>query len=174
MYYSVFRSDLEKSKENFHNNSHNNSTFIQKSNVSKSKPQNERVRCQSSVPNKFYKDISDGSVKSDKEGKDHENSPVLHERVRKTIEPSDLKKDLTVEKPIKSKNETPLPTNSKLQNNSQKIPEKEPKKEYKKEFYNPTEDYTVKVTFEPSKIMKNKSQNDANIVDSNSAIRKFK
>lgn len=41
-------------------------------------------------------------------------------------------------------------------------------------FYNPTDDYDVKVNYMPTRINKKTNPNDANMVDSNDTIRKFK
>jgi len=46
-------------------------------------------------------------------------------------------------------------------------------KDVKKYFYNPTEDFPNKVAYEPSKLQKKMNPNDANLVDSAGAIRKF-
>ena len=43
-----------------------------------------------------------------------------------------------------------------------------------KDYYYPTEDYTIKINYEPSKIPKKTNPNDSGSVDFNSAIRKFK
>lgn len=44
----------------------------------------------------------------------------------------------------------------------------------KKESYNPAEEFPNNVIFEPNKIAKKNNPNDANLVDSAGAIRKFK
>ena len=57
----------------------------------------ERVRCQSSIPSLYYKNISEGSVNSDKDCKDQ--TPVS----RKNIDPKELEKELKQTQPVGSK-----------------------------------------------------------------------
>ena len=63
---------------------------------------------------------------------------------------------------------------SSVSHSQKKLEKLEKNKAGKKMSYNPTEDFPNNVTFEPSKLQKKYNPNDANIVESAGAIRKFK
>jgi len=129
------------------------------------------VKIKNTRPVDFYKSVSDNSVRTDKTDlSDNEQKGIVSPKTLHTnliIGNKDKdNKDKSNNKVIELNSTDP---NAKTKKNvTYKI------KSVKKFAYNPTDDIPNNTHFEPYKLQKKLNPNDANLVDSAAAIRKFK